>query len=331
MERKSKINLLPYAASLLLPLSLLNTSEVNAQGGANSTENHFRSLGIGSNPIKSIVTIMGMITDENNEPVANAEVFVLETGKSVRTKPNGTYKIVCTSGSTLFSTKNGLESRHVVLGTRDAIIDLKLEAIEIPIRVCSTETTILTAGGIIVEVEDIETIEEETIEGEIEIELNGDGNGDNGQPIEAEKGDVIISEENKIVELLRGMVGLVVVNEPTRSDNEIDQIIISGIVGNEKGAIPGVVFVQVKGSENKTSTDFDGNYKIGVKPNTTLVFSSLGYVSREIRVSNISNAINIQLKEEVLEEPMVMVLGRMIVNPDKKQANRKSRSGKKKK
>jgi hypothetical protein len=324
LERKSGNSLLPYAASLLLPLSILSTSETIAQEGPNITENSYSTLGIGSNPIKSIVTVTGMITNESDIPVANAEVFVLETGKSVRTQPDGTYKIVCTSGSTLFSTKEGRTSQQVVLGTRDAIIDMQLQEIKIPITVCMTETTIVTAGDIAVEIIEIEPVDEETLEGEIVVDQP-----ENERLPEINNEAINNSEANEIATLLQGKVGLFIVDESTRPDDVL-QVLISGVVSDLRGPIPGVQ-VQVKGTEIKTQTDFDGIYKIGVQPNTALIFSSLGYVSKEILVSNISNAINIQLEEDVQGDIEVMVLGRMQMVPVKSKGTIKVHSNKKKK
>jgi hypothetical protein len=324
LERKSGNSLLPYAASLLLPLSILSTSETIAQEGPNITENSYSTLGIGSNPIKSIVTVTGMITNESDIPVANAEVFVLETGKSVRTQPDGTYKIVCTSGSTLFSTKEGRTSQQVVLGTRDAIIDMQLQEIKIPITVCMTETTIVTAGDIAVEIIEIEPVDEETLEGEIVVDQP-----ENERLPEINNEAINNSEANEIATLLQGKVGLFIVDESTRPDDVL-QVLISGVVSDLRGPIPGVQ-VQVKGTKIKTQTDFDGIYKIGVQPNTALIFSSLGYVSKEILVSNISNAINIQLEEDVQGDIEVMVLGRMQMVPVKSKGTIKVHSNKKKK
>ena len=51
---------------------------------------------------------------------------------------------------------------------------------------------------------------------------------------------------------------------------------ISGNVSSEDGPLPGATIV-VKGTENGTSTDFDGNYTIDVGENSSLEFSFIGY------------------------------------------------------
>lgn len=59
---------------------------------------------------------------------------------------------------------------------------------------------------------------------------------------------------------------------------------VSGTVSDNTGPIPGVN-VLVKGTTNGVSTDFDGNYSIdGVSESDVLVFSYIGFVTREIPV-----------------------------------------------
>src|SRR5690554_2700486 len=59
---------------------------------------------------------------------------------------------------------------------------------------------------------------------------------------------------------------------------------VSGTVSDNTGPIPGVN-VLVKGTINGVSTDFDGNYSIdGVSESDVLVFSYIGFVTREIPV-----------------------------------------------
>ncbi|MFG6685606.1 SusC/RagA family TonB-linked outer membrane protein [Mariniflexile sp. HNIBRBA6329] len=85
---------------------------------------------------------------------------------------------------------------------------------------------------------------------------------------------------------------------------------ISGTVSDASGLpLPGAT-VLVKGTTSGTSTDFDGKYAIKANTGATLVFSFVGYTTKEIRVAA-SNSINIQLSEDtaVLEEVVVTALG----------------------
>ena len=85
---------------------------------------------------------------------------------------------------------------------------------------------------------------------------------------------------------------------------------VSGTVADESGTpLPGVNVVE-KGTSNGTSTDFDGNYTINVSSGATLVFSSLGYSTREIPVGG-QSTINVTLTEDAsqLDEVVVTALG----------------------
>ncbi|MBS9766404.1 MAG: SusC/RagA family TonB-linked outer membrane protein [Flavobacteriaceae bacterium] len=76
--------------------------------------------------------------------------------------------------------------------------------------------------------------------------------------------------------------------------------------------LPGVT-VLVKGTNQGTSTDFDGNYSIKVKEGVVLQFSYVGFTTKEIKVNGGGNSlsINVLLKEsaEALEEVVVTALG----------------------
>ena len=73
-------------------------------------------------------------------------------------------------------------------------------------------------------------------------------------------------------------------------------------------ALPGVNVI-VKGTNNGTSTDFDGNYSISLKEGTgTLVFSYLGYTSKEVVVGS-SSTVNVVLVEDLASLDEVVVVG----------------------
>ena len=61
---------------------------------------------------------------------------------------------------------------------------------------------------------------------------------------------------------------------------------ISGTVSDESGKKLSSVSVTVKGSTAGTTTDVSGQYKINASPNATLVFSSIGYASMDVPVSD---------------------------------------------
>jgi TonB-linked SusC/RagA family outer membrane protein len=70
---------------------------------------------------------------------------------------------------------------------------------------------------------------------------------------------------------------------------------VTGRVVSDSAQLPlGGVTVTVKGTTNSTATNNDGNYSITVSPSATLVFSSVGFTSREVAVGN-QSVINVTL------------------------------------
>ena len=87
------------------------------------------------------------------------------------------------------------------------------------------------------------------------------------------------------------------------------EIYISGKVtdGNTGEALPGVN-ITVLGTPFGVITDLDGNYTIPVVPGNKLVFSSIGYINKEVIVGTLRE-INIELKPEVGEVDEIVVVG----------------------
>src|SRR5882724_12550244 len=67
--------------------------------------------------------------------------------------------------------------------------------------------------------------------------------------------------------------------------------------------------VTVKGTKTAVVTDADGNYRITVPANSgTLVFSSIGFTSYEVSISN-KTELNVTLTQEVKTGDDVVVIG----------------------
>lgn len=83
------------------------------------------------------------------------------------------------------------------------------------------------------------------------------------------------------------------------------QVTVSG----DGMTLPGVNVI-VKGTNRGTTTNMDGNYTITVSPDETLVFSSLGFETKEVSVGN-QSVIDIALNEDLesLDEVVVTALG----------------------
>ena len=79
--------------------------------------------------------------------------------------------------------------------------------------------------------------------------------------------------------------------------------VINGYSVNTKGTVtddtglplPGAN-IMIKGTSIGTQTDFDGEYEIETKPGDVLVFSYVGFETKEITVSNVSNNIDVSLE-----------------------------------
>ena len=85
---------------------------------------------------------------------------------------------------------------------------------------------------------------------------------------------------------------------------------ITGTVVDETGMTVIGATVMVKGTNDGTITDMDGNFSLQGKVGTTLVVSYVGYATLEVKVSKLTGN-NLVLKEdsEVLEEVVVVGMG----------------------
>lgn len=82
---------------------------------------------------------------------------------------------------------------------------------------------------------------------------------------------------------------------------------IKGVVSDATGPLPQAT-VFVKGTSTSTFTDINGEYTITAEPNTVLVFSYIGYLSKEITVTG-SSDINVVLAEDTKQLEEVVVVG----------------------
>ena len=85
------------------------------------------------------------------------------------------------------------------------------------------------------------------------------------------------------------------------------QELVSGIVTSTSGEpLPGASVIE-KGTSNGTVTDFNGNYKISAKKGATLIFSFVGFQSKEIQIA--SNNLNVSLEEKGEQLSEVQIVG----------------------
>jgi len=82
---------------------------------------------------------------------------------------------------------------------------------------------------------------------------------------------------------------------------------INGLVLAEGNPLPGAS-VLIKGTNNGTTTDFDGNFSIQANQNDILIISYIGFSSQEVEIGNQTN-LTISLFQDVLEEVIVTGYG----------------------
>jgi TonB-linked SusC/RagA family outer membrane protein len=83
---------------------------------------------------------------------------------------------------------------------------------------------------------------------------------------------------------------------------------IRGLVTDSKGVpLPGASVIEV-GTTNGTQTDFDGNFSITVSSGATLVFSYIGFKTKEVVVQS-GSELNVVLEEDTATLDEVVVIG----------------------
>ena len=90
--------------------------------------------------------------------------------------------------------------------------------------------------------------------------------------------------------------------------NLVDIRVTGHVTSVEGGDALRGVSVAVKGSRTGTTTDVSGNYAITVPDNATLVFSYVGYESKEVPVAG-QAVINVSLAQSVRVQEQVVVIG----------------------
>jgi TonB-linked SusC/RagA family outer membrane protein len=79
------------------------------------------------------------------------------------------------------------------------------------------------------------------------------------------------------------------------------------IDGGDKTSLPGVTIL-IKGTQNGTQTDENGNYSISAPANATLVFNFVGYTALEQAVNN-QTTLNVSLASSTQQLEQVVVVG----------------------
>ncbi|HTM97124.1 MAG TPA: SusC/RagA family TonB-linked outer membrane protein, partial [Pedobacter sp.] len=111
-----------------------------------------------------------------------------------------------------------------------------------------------------------------------------------------------------------GESGIIIFRTPEKKDQTftttidmVDPITIKGIVSDKDGPIPGAS-VMIKNSRNAVATGTDGSYTIKVEKGDVLVFSMIGFTSKEVVVDS-QTTINITLESSTSTLEAVVVVG----------------------
>lgn len=91
--------------------------------------------------------------------------------------------------------------------------------------------------------------------------------------------------------------------------SKVQAVAVSGrVTGDDQEGIPGVNVLE-KGTVNGTSTDVEGRYTLNVNgPGSVLVFSAIGFITKEIAVGS-SSTVNVSLLTDVKALEEVVVVG----------------------
>ncbi|WP_215223741.1 SusC/RagA family TonB-linked outer membrane protein [Echinicola shivajiensis] len=83
---------------------------------------------------------------------------------------------------------------------------------------------------------------------------------------------------------------------------------ISGTITDEGGLpIPGAA-VLVKGTSKGTAADIDGKYQLSAPSGSTLQFSFIGYISKDVQIGN-QSTINVTLEQDLSDLEEIVVVG----------------------
>ncbi|MCH7402049.1 SusC/RagA family TonB-linked outer membrane protein [Belliella kenyensis] len=124
----------------------------------------------------------------------------------------------------------------------------------------------------------------------------------------------ILSNSGKIVGNEKTALGLPRTNSNlsilTNASINLKIAQITGVVTDARDGlpIPGVT-VLVKGTTRGVATGIDGEYSINVEPGDVLVFSFIGYKSREIVIGQSNTVYNISLNEDETSLDEIVVVG----------------------
>ena len=277
----------PLAASFMLPLAMLATTSAYSQGEVKAFERNtnYQSLDIGSKQLMPYKDIKGVLKDTAGNPLAGVRVRVNESNDQIQTDINGTYRLKVRIGNTLNFSYMGFLTEEFTVNAVQDVYDFVLEKdpYMLPEVVVSAEPLrriCTVVAGNITSVESEEWSEEETSVVD-KIEETG----------------VVVYEEISFDEIIE-------IKEDKADSLQQDSMAVrklTGVVSDYVGPLP-YVNVIIKGTTVGTHTDFDGLYEIDVKPGQTLIFSFVGFETKEVLIRPEDQEKNVTLEDTWGEE-----------------------------
>jgi TonB-dependent starch-binding outer membrane protein SusC len=88
-----------------------------------------------------------------------------------------------------------------------------------------------------------------------------------------------------------------------------NNIPVKGVISNQSGERLQGVTIQVKGSNIATSTKADGSFELAVPVNSTLSVSYVGYIPQEIKITESTTDVSLQMLASKNEMEQVVVVG----------------------
>jgi hypothetical protein len=86
-------------------------------------------------------------------------------------------------------------------------------------------------------------------------------------------------------------------------------VIVKGTITSQTGEPLSDVSILVKGSTAGTSTKADGSFEISAPQNSTLIFSYVGFITKEVKLSSGQSNLALQLLTDKNELNQVIVVG----------------------
>ncbi|MEM6684565.1 MAG: carboxypeptidase-like regulatory domain-containing protein [Bacteroidota bacterium] len=296
-DRKKRNHWLSYVATLLLPMSLFSQETVSPQKKINTTIQHdslnFKRLDINSAlqrkaklkvPNKTII-VTGNVIDDTSMLLPGASVIIKNTTTGKTTNFDGKFSIKVTLGDTLVISYVGFKSKEVTIEadrTEYAIALTEHEALE----------GLVVVGGI---------YSKNTFYPSTHIETEA------MKTRKKQARNYFAFQRKKWLEKRAKRREKRAARKAARNAKQLNSKVQPN--GNEQNTvleIKGIIIddtqmplpaaaVQIKNTDTKVLTDFDGKFTLHAKSNDILQISYVGFTPKEIKITDTKKSYTIEL------------------------------------